>query len=235
MSQKLVLVTGASQGIGRAIAKELTGSGYQVIGTYNTHKPSPHDTKFFQVDLTNRADRKNFLSRIKTLKFHALVNNAGGYAADSIENTDLSTWDHSLELHLTAPVDLIRNLQPQIEPGGIIVNISSILGSYLSSYDSVSYAATKSALAELTRSFAVMLQKQKVRVNCIAPGLITTDKYLRYDKTWLEKVANQTPIKRLGTPEDIAKITSFLLSDDSQLINGQVLVADGGFTLINDF
>ena len=239
---KLVLVTGASSGIGQAIAENLAQSGYSVIGTYLKSEKQARDisdkfpqTKFYQVDLTNRSDRRKFISSLKGLTFYGLVNNAGVYEADDINRAGLDIWDRQIELHLTAPIDLIRGLISQIQSGGIIINIASILGSNIASYESVGYAASKSALSEITKTLTVMLQKKHIRVNAVSPGLITSPPSLQSSNNWLDKVAHQTPIGRNGTPHDIANIVKFLLSSDYEIINGQVIVADGGFSIINDF
>src|SRR3989344_1184978 len=237
LASKLVLVTGASSGIGQAIAESLAQSGYSVIGTYNKSEKKAREIsvkfpriKFVQVNLTTRPSRSKFISTLKDQTFFALVNNAGEYETDEINQTNLTAWDKQIELHLTAPIDLIRNLFPQIQPGGVILNIASILGPNISSYKSVGYAASKSALSEITKTLAVMLQKSRIRVNPISPGLITSPPTLKSSSSWVKKVANQTPIGQNGSPEDIAKIVKFLLSPDSKIINGQVIVADGGFS-----
>ena len=135
-------------------------------------------------------------------------------------------------VNVGGPVHAIRAVLPGMlrEKAGCIVNISSIWGLRGASCD-VAYAATKAAVIGLTRSLAAELGPSGIRVNCVAPGVIATDMTASLGEETLGQLAEETPLGRLGTPEDVANAIAFLADDRSAFLTGQVLTADGGFTL----
>ncbi|HPO87504.1 MAG TPA: SDR family oxidoreductase [Candidatus Hydrogenedentes bacterium] len=237
MGTKNAFVTGVSRGIGKAICEKLIQDGYTVYGVYNTGVTEAKDLKgrvknleLFQADLT---DRKQTLSLIKQfseakyegLKFDAVVNNAGMIQFEDFNQFDFDIWDKTLELNLTAPLLISLNLKDKINDGAAIVNIASTDG-LIGSYASMSYAASKAALINLTRSLANNFAKRNIRVIALSPGWTHTNM-----STEESFDANEIiPLGRNARPEEMAEIVSFLVSEKASYITGSNIIADGGYT-----
>lgn len=239
---KKVLVTGISRGIGKAIAKKLVEEGYFVHGTYNTGKTEAEEVKkelknieLYQVDFSKRNQTLELIGKLKDIRFHALVNNAGIFLDDLLINKDLEVWDKTLEINLTVPMLLIKGLNGNLEEGASIVNICSIYGTKVMANDSLSYTASKSALASLTKALSVSFAGRKIRVNGVAPGSVDTPINSGMSEESKENIIKQTPLREFCRPEYIADIVNFLVSDKSYWINGEVIVADGGQTNFHSF
>ena len=159
-----------------------------------------------------------------------LVNNAGVAGQAQFQDITDEMWNRYLAVNLGGARNTIRAVLPHMlsEKSGAIVNISSIWGLRGASCE-VAYACTKAAIIALTRSLAMELAPSGIRVNCVAPGVINTDMVQVLGQETLRDLAEQTPLGRLGTPEDIAHAVAFLASDKASFITGQVLGADGGF------
>ena len=159
-----------------------------------------------------------------------LVNNAGVAGQAQFQDISDEMWDRYLAVNLGGARNTIRAVLPHMlsEKRGAIVNISSIWGLRGASCE-VAYACTKAAIIALTRSLAMELAPSGIRVNCVAPGVIDTDMVQVLGQETLRDLAEQTPLGRLGRPEDIAHAVAFLASDKASFITGQVLGADGGF------
>ena len=159
-----------------------------------------------------------------------LVNNAG--IAGQIQFQDITDeqWHRYLSVNLGGARNTIQAVLPHMlhVKAGSIVNISSIWGLRGASCE-VAYACTKAALIGLTRSLALELAPSQIRVNCVAPGVINTDMVQVLGQETLRQLAEETPLGRLGTPEDVAHAVVFLASDKASFLTGQVLGADGGF------
>ena len=234
-NNKTILVTGASRGIGKGIAEELLKRGYRVIGTYNQ---SAKDSKTFeksspmlqmrQVDLSNRAAILRFLKSLKNEALHGIVNNAGLIDFESWNKYELSIWDKTLALNVTAPLILCTQLANNLRDGGAIVNIASTDG-FTGSFASMAYAASKAALINLTKSLGNNFGKRSIRVNAVAPGWINTG--MSTDASY--QAAALTPLARNGTPADVANVVAFLLSDEAAFITGATYVVDGGYTNVD--
>ncbi|MDO4315944.1 MAG: SDR family oxidoreductase [Oscillospiraceae bacterium] len=241
--KQVALVTGASRGIGRATAAELSGAGWAVCVNYLEHREAAEEL-VRQLRAGGReaiavradvADRRAVDAMVRTAEtelgpIELLVNNAGISRQGLFQDTDDETWDRVLAVNLTGARNAARAVLPHMlsEKRGCIVNISSIWGLRGASCE-VAYACSKAAVIGLTRSLALELAPSGIRVNCVAPGCIETDMVRALGRETRDMLVEETPLGRLGTPEDIAHAVAFLASSRASFLTGQVLTADGGF------
>ena len=160
-----------------------------------------------------------------------LVNNAGISRQGLFQDVDDALWQRYFDVNVTGARNAVCAVLPHMlhEKAGCIVNISSIWGVRGASCE-VAYACTKAALIGMTRSLAMELAPSHIRVNCVAPGCIETDMVRALGQETMDSLIGETPLGRLGTPEDIAHAVAFFASEKAAFLTGQVLVADGGFT-----
>lgn len=238
---KTVLITGASGGIGAQIARELSGAGYRVALTYNKNKAAAeqlcaqlHNAQAFHCDISSFESVEKLYSDVLSVygNIDAVVNNAGtaytGLVQDMTEseilhliNTDLNGVIYSTKF---AANHMVKNHT------GVIVNISSIWGVVGASCEAV-YSAAKGGVVTFTKAMAKEIGPSGVRVNCVSPGVIKTAMLDCFTDDDLQALADETPLGRIGLPEDVAKAVKFLISDDAAFITGQNLVIDGGISL----
>lgn len=230
---KIVLVTGASKGIGKAIAAELAQAGYVVHGTYNSSEADANTVSqeygvtFHRVDFSQREQTQKLVEELASLELFGIVNNAGIWEADNLNDMDYAQWDRTLEVNLTAPLILSLSLAKSMQSGGAIVNIASTDG-MIGAFSGLSYSASKAALINTTKSLGITFGSRGIRVNAIAPGWIDT---AMVGETPAQASTELTPLGRNGKPQEIANVAAFLLSDKASYINGETIVVDGG--LIN--
>ncbi len=239
---KNILLTGISGGIGQEIAKNLVSDGYFVHGIYNDREKEAKrieqelkSVKLYKIDLSKRDQVLGLVSTLKDIKLNGLINNAGVFYDDPLSNQDLSVWDKTLEINLTTPMILVRGLADNFEKGASIVNISSIYGTRVMANDSLSYTASKSALASLTRALSVSFAGRQIRVNGVAPGPVNTPINSAMTEEAKKEIISQTPLREYCSPKYIADVVSFLMSEKAYWINGEVIVADGGQTNFHSF
>ena len=241
--RRSALVTGASRGIGRAIAALLAQEGWAVCVNYLERRDDARElvrqlraagrgAMAFQADV---ADREAVTAMVRAAEselgpVELLVNNAGISRQGLFQNTDDAMWDRMLAVNITGARNAVQAVLPHMlsEKRGCIVNISSIWGLRGASCE-VAYACTKAALIGLTRSLALELAPSGIRVNCVAPGCIETDMVRVLGPETRAMLVEETPLGRLGTPEDIAQAVAFFASERASFLTGQVLTADGGF------
>ena len=241
----VALVTGASRGIGRGIALQLAREGWDVCVNYLQHQQAADEVTAqicalgrsavaVQADVADSGAVSAMVRRAEeTLgPISLLVNNAGIADQGLFQDLSDAQWDRFLAVNLTGARNTAKAVLPGMlrEKSGCIVNISSMWGLRGASCE-VAYSCTKAALIALTRSLALELAPSGIRVNCVAPGVIRTDMVEALGQDTMDLLQEQTPLGRLGTPADIAHAVAFLASDRASFITGQVLTADGGFTV----
>ena len=241
--KQTALVTGSSRGIGRAIAVELAREGWAVCVNYLEHREAAEDlVRLLRAEdweaIAVRADvsdRDAVEAMVRTAQaelgpIELLVNNAGISYQGLFQDTSNEIWDRTLAVNLTGARNAAQAVLPHMlsEKRGCIVNISSMWGLRGASCE-VAYACSKAAIIGLTRSLALELAPSGIRVNCVAPGCIDTDMVRVLGQETREMLVEETPLGRLGTPEDIAHAVAFFAEEGSSFLTGQVLTADGGF------
>ncbi len=241
--KQTALVTGSSRGIGRAIAVELAREGWAVCVNYLEHREAAEDlVRLLRAEdweaIAVRADvsdRDAVEAMVRTAQaelgpIELLVNNAGISYQGLFQDTSNEIWDRTLAVNLTGARNAAQAVLPHMlsEKRGCIVNISSMWGLRGASCE-VAYACSKAAIIGLTRSLALELAPSGIRVNCVAPGCIETDMVRVLGEETRAMLVEETPLGRLGTPEDIAHAVAFFASEKASFLTGQVLTADGGF------
>ena len=239
--QKTLILTGASRGIGHATVKRFSSAGWRVI-TCSRHafpedcpwEAGPED--HMQIDLSDfqaLPDSINILrSKLAQGGLNALVNNAAispkepsGNRLDSI-STEMDDWRHVFRVNFFAPIMLARGLFKELKrSNGAIVNVTSIAGVRVHPFAGTAYATSKAALASLTREMAADFGPHGIRVNAIAPGEIKTS---ILSPSTEEQLVPEIPMRRLGTPEEVAKTIYFLCSQQSSYVNGAEIHINGG-------
>jgi 3-oxoacyl-[acyl-carrier protein] reductase len=237
---KKALITGASRGIGKAIALSFAENGAYVginykksdkkaQGILNLIKKKCGDGVLLKGDVSNPDDVKKFVKKFadKTKNIDILVNNAGVYYRNSFEKIKQKTWDEVVSTNLSGCFYVTKEVIPFMKSGSRIIFVSSQMAFKGSPHGS-DYAATKAGMLGLMRSLALELAAKKILVNAIAPGTIDTDIIKDYTKDMRQKRINEIPLKRLGEPEDIANACLFLASDMCSYITGETININGG-------
>jgi len=238
--RRTLLLTGASRGIGHATVKRFSSAGWRVIAC--SRQPFPEDCPWeagredhVQVDLSDVNDTMRAVDeihrRLTDGKLHALVNNAGispkgfgGARLGSID-TSMKDWSHVFQVNFFAPILLARGLMKELTAArGAVVNVTSIAGSRVHPFAGAAYATSKAALQALTREMAADFGPVGVRVNAISPGEIDTSIL----SPGTEKIVETLPMRRLGTPEEVAKAIYFLCTEQSSYVTGAELHINGG-------
>ncbi|MBT4838293.1 MAG: 3-oxoacyl-ACP reductase FabG [Methylococcales bacterium] len=237
---KNVLITGASRGIGRAIAIELAGMGYNAVLCYqNNHdlcnevldliEKSGGSASLLELDIADRASCQEKLQAYidDNGYFFGAVCNAGICADAPFPGLEAEDWDKVIHTNLDGFYNVLKPLvMPMIRGkiGGRIVTLSSISG-LIGNTGQVNYSAAKAGIIGATKALSKELAKRKITVNCVAPGIIETDMTAEIDK---QMIIKHIPMRRFGQPEEIAGLVGFLFSEKASYITGQVISVNGG-------
>lgn len=239
--KKIALVTGASRGIGAAIAEALAQQGFKVIGTATTDngaqqieerlKAKGYDAVGRRLNVTEVTDVEQFFENIVT-EFGAplvLVNNAGITQDNLLLRLKESDWDAVLQTNLTSVFRLAKLAVKGMTKArwGRIINISSVIAS-MGNAGQTNYAAAKAGMEGFSRSLAKEVGSRNITVNCVAPGFIETDMTQELPEAQRQAMLDMTALKRLGQPEEIAGVVAFLASDAAAYITGEVIQVNGG-------
>lgn len=241
---KNVLITGGTRGIGEAISREFAKKGYNLIINYVNSKEKAEKLKneleekyninvlTVQADLADEKAIKNMVDKAidKFSKIDVLVNNAGIIIDKEFEEKTIEDWKQTLNINLIAPFILTKLIGKEMvkNKSGAIINISSINGINTYHPSSVDYDASKSGLISLTFDSAVEFSPY-VRVNCIAPGWVDTEMNKDLSEDYVKEEIERILVRRFGRPEEIAKVATFLASDDASFINSTVIKVAGGW------
>ncbi len=245
---KVALITGASRGIGRAIALRLADEGVNIAGNYLSNEDAARKTvedltakgvtaAMFQANVgdldTHKALFEDVLKTFGTLDI--LIHNAALGAFKPVHRLKMNQWDLSMNINAKAFLALVQKALPVMEAKkeGTIIALSSLgARQFIPNYGAI--GISKAAIESTVRYLGVELMPKGIRVNCVSGGLIDTDAlkaFPFYDK-FKEEVLQRTPAGRIGKPEDLARVVAFLCSPESSWIVGQTLIADGGLSLI---
>lgn len=244
---KVALITGVSGAIGKATALEFLKQGFFVIGQYNSNakqieefKSEIVDTEFsdyffaVQADFSKETEVYKLYDVVSKSFKHidVLVNNAGKDLYKLVTDTKDCEWDEIFNVNVKSAFVLTKLFSKEMisRNNGKIVFVSSIWGLNGGSMESA-YSASKSALIGFTKALAKELSPSNINVNCVCPGVIDTPMNDRFSKEEKLELEERTPLKRMGTPKEIADIIYFLASEKAHFITGQIITVDGGFTL----
>jgi 3-oxoacyl-[acyl-carrier protein] reductase len=245
MENKVSLVTGASRGIGRAIAIALAEKGSDVIVNYAGSKEKAEEVVArikelgrqaiaIQADVSNQEAVENMVEQSLAHfgRIDVLVNNAGIAKDNLVMRMKVPEWDDVINTNLKSVFLCSKAvIRPMMKARkGRIVNVSSVVGA-IGNAGQANYAAAKSGVIGLTKTLARELASRNIAVNAVAPGFIETDMTASLPQEAKDMMFSQIPLNRFGQPEEVAKVVCFLASDDASYMTGQTLFVDGGMVM----
>ncbi|MBR2930343.1 MAG: 3-oxoacyl-ACP reductase FabG [Clostridia bacterium] len=235
---KTVLITGGSRGIGRALVIAFSKAGYRVAFTYKSSASEAEALSHDVGALAIRADSASEAEIIAAVKkttetlgeIDVLINNAAISSFSLLTDLSLEEWNNTLSVNLTAPFIYSKAVIPSMvrRRSGRIINVSSMWGVVGSSCEA-HYSASKAGLIGLTKALAKELGPSGITVNCIAPGVIATDMNKALDPDAIRALEDETPLMRMGRPEEVAEAALFLAGDGAGFITGDVMNLSGGY------
>jgi 3-oxoacyl-[acyl-carrier protein] reductase len=233
------LVTGASRGIGRAVALQIAQAGAKVLLHYHTNleaaqsvaKETGGSPRLLQADLRSPKEIDALVSSLGETQLDILINNAGLWGPTPLGSTSLETLETMLDVNVKGVFWLTQAVLPLLRDGARVVNISSIAGRIGRAGGRSVYGATKAALDAFTRNWALELAPRGIRVNAVAPGYVKTDMTAGYfsDEKIMKNAVDRQPFGRLAHPDEVADVVLFLCSPQSAWITGDSINVSGGF------
>ena len=237
---KVVVITGASKGIGKEMAEFLAQKGYTIIANYNTSKESAKELEekyenidVYQADVSKREDCKALVEYViqKYKKIDVLINNAGISLWEPFTDLTDEKWEKIMKNNLYSAIAMTQETIKYMihEKQGCIVNISSIWGLVGASCE-VAYSVTKAGIDGLTKSLAKELGPSNIRVNSIAPGMIDTKMNSKLSQEEIREIVDEIPLGKMGKAIDIARTVNWLIEDE--FTTGQIISPNGGWVII---
>lgn len=242
IGQETAIVTGASRGIGRAVALQLARDGYNIAFCYRNKSDSAREVSgeiermgrqtFFQMcDVGNFASVKEFLSSVEERFgiYDVVVNNAGITEDNPLVLMEEESWSRVIHTNLDGIFNVCRCaiFSFMKRKSGCIINISSVSGIY-GKAKQTNYSAAKAGIIGFSKALAKEVGPYGIRVNVVAPGLIDTDMTEKLSQKAIDEMINDISLRRIGKAEEVAQLVSFLVSDKAQYITGQIVQVDGG-------
>ncbi|MDR1240342.1 MAG: 3-oxoacyl-ACP reductase FabG [Oscillospiraceae bacterium] len=238
------VITGASRGIGRETAKELASEGFKILINYKKNRDLAEELAEeiisnggealpIQADISIPEEAEYLIENAEKFgEIDVLVNNAGICLQKVFQDVTKEEWQKLFDTNVGGAINCCASAVKRMIPRkhGKIINISSIWGICGASTE-VHYSASKAAIIGLTKALAKELGPSGIRVNCVAPGIINTDMNKNISDEIFNELTEQTPLKRIGTASDVAKIIRFLASSPSNFITGQIISPNGGFLI----
>lgn len=243
--RRVALITGATRGIGKEIALELAQNGFDIAVNYRSMQDGMEDLKkeieakgvrceFVGADVANFEQCESMVKETieKFGKIDVLVNNAGITKDGLIMRMKKEDFEAVIDINLVGTFNVTRNVIPYMikQKSGRIINVSSVVG-VAGNAGQTNYSASKAGVIGFTKSLAKEVASRNILVNAIAPGFIDTDMTKVLSDAVKEGINAQIPLKRMGTPKEVAKVVKFLASEDSSYITGQVINIDGGMVM----
>ncbi|GAA1545886.1 SDR family oxidoreductase [Kribbella lupini] len=244
MNRRVALVTGASRGIGRAVAERLAADGLRVFVHYNGHEAKAKETVALieqaggtavavQAELGSDGGVRELVDAVRTAsggRLDVLVNNAAALPAGPMEADTPERFDRLFTVNVKAPYFLVQQALPLLVDGGRIINVSSV-ATRMANPTQTSFAMTKGALEVMTRTLAQELGARGITVNAVAPGATRTADNAEAFTGLADFITNLTALGRLGQAGDVAEVIAWLASDQSRWVTGQIIDASGGLHL----
>lgn len=231
--KKTILITGTTNGIGKKLKEYFLGESYSVVGVDKKPDGYVHENyHFIHTDLAHERSLKVIKLYIGDTNLYSIINNAGEFAYNPIDDFDLDRFNRSQTVNAAAPLALtVALMHCLVDDESTVINITSG-DAFFAGHEDVGYSSSKASLSNITKSMAASLGLRGIRVNAIAPGWVDT---AMAEDSGIEELAHEkTPLGRNATTQEIVDLVNFLMSGKSSFINGSIINIDGGYTMIDN-